>query len=255
MNIKFNKLFLFLQENHSYNKELQIKFALNSVSPYDTSFDKLVALLYDTLNTQSQPNIDNIASFMQELHDNKNSVHSFSGFFKFIVGKEIEDIKNNDLFNQLFLNLKTKKGWGPKTSALLVKNIYNYHHNFQNNIFRIWEDVPKLNKSDTLFLPVDAVILAIFNDKLLIDSKPKYNFNNINKRLQELFLNTDVLLFDDLWFWGFITQKGSSKRKFEWNKNKYWMIKESNKDSTVVNQIKTKAEEFLKIIESMEQYE
>ncbi|WP_435524452.1 hypothetical protein [Chryseobacterium indoltheticum] len=30
----------------------------------------------------------------------------------------------------------------------------------------------------------------------------------------------DIEVWDDLWFWGFINQKGSSDRSFEWNEGK-----------------------------------
>jgi hypothetical protein len=56
-------------------------------------------------------------------------------------------------------------------------------------------------------------------------------------------------IWDDLWFWGFITQNGSGdQREFVWNENKYWVIKESDKSLEMVMEIKRKATEFLDII-------
>ena len=56
-------------------------------------------------------------------------------------------------------------------------------------------------------------------------------------------------VWDDLWFWGFITQNGSGdQREFVWNENKYWAIKETDKSFEMVMEIKAKAIEFLDIM-------
>lgn len=243
----------FLKENSHYNKELQIRFALGSIGTNENTFNKLIALLYDTANTQSQPKMDLLAIFFKDIYKNKDDINSFDSFVKYI---------NNGKFNQktpyesLYKGLKSQKGWGEKTSALFVKNIYNYHYNFQQDKERkelkIWSDVPKLNENDKLYLPVDSVIKVIFNalsPKMNRNNKFKdWTFNNINKTFQG-FSNKDVILFDDLWFWGFITQRVENKyRKLEWNDDKYWMIKESCKDEHIIQTIKDKAEIFLKLI-------
>lgn len=249
MQNKLINILNFLSDNHKYNNELQIKFAKNSISCHKDRYDKLVTLLFDTLNTQSQPKINNIASFIQSVYNNKEKCSTFAGFFEFITNSEF-DKNNNSPYEQLFDALLKQDGWGPKTSALLIKNIYNYHKCFNDNTLIIWDDVPDLELGDKIFLPVDAVILAIFNKQLSKDSKHKYNFYNINKLLHKHFSNKQLILFDDLWFLGFITQKGSITREFEWNENKYWTIKESNKESLCIDVIKDKAAEFLSLIEA-----
>ena len=104
----------------------------------------------------------------------------------------------------------------------------------------------KLDKDDKLFLPVDIVIKTIFNK---LDNSKTWDFDDINEYLNN-FSNEDIILFDDLWFWGYITQKGTGEnRKFvEWNNAKYWMLKESIKDEKTIEEIKGKAKEFLNLI-------
>ncbi|MEA1920110.1 MAG: hypothetical protein U9N52_09740, partial [Campylobacterota bacterium] len=63
MKQKLEEIKKFLENNSSYNKELQIKFALRSIGNHDNAFDKLIALLYDTANTQSQPKMNLLAIF------------------------------------------------------------------------------------------------------------------------------------------------------------------------------------------------
>ena len=245
---KLNKILKFLKLNNQYNETLQIKFALNTININESSFTQLISLLYTTINTQSQPNMDNTAKFFQEIYTNSFRIETFHDFFKFIVKKSISDYGKSDVYNQLFKSMTEQSGWGPKTSALLIKNIYNYHHKFSSvNGLDFWDDVPLLSPEDKLFLPVDRVILTIFNEKL--PSTKKMNFNSINKILKENFSNEDMLLFDDLWFWGFITQHGSSDREFKWNPNKYWTIKEADKNQDKINEISKLAEKFLVIIE------
>jgi len=248
---KLKEIIDFLENHKDYNKNLQTQFALNTISFKANNFEKLVALLYDTINTQSQPNIDNVSQFIRHIYSKKDKLNSFSGFFEFITSHSIEEYEKKDIYNQLFKSMTSTKanGWGPKTSALLIKNIYNVHHVFNLSELKIWDDdVPALTDDDKLYLPVDAVILAIFN-KLYPNTKSKWSFNTINKILHENFSNKDMILFDDLWFWGFITQNGiGENRKFEWNEGKYWIIKESNKDETVRKEIEDKAKDFLKLI-------
>jgi len=245
MKQKLEEIKKFLKHNSTYNKELQIQFALRSIGKYNNAFDKLIALLYDTANTQSQPKISVLAIFFKDIYKEKNNINSFYSFLKYINNGEFD---RNIPFKSLYKGLKSQKGWGEKTSALFVKNIYNYHYNFQldkeRKELKIWDDVPKINEDDKLYLPVDSVIKVIFNTL----SPANWTFHNINKSLQS-FSNEDIILFDDLWFWGFITQNGTGKnRKLEWNEDKYWMIKDSCKDECTINEIKNKAKSFLELI-------
>ena len=72
--------------------------------------------------------------------------------------------------------------------------------------------------------------------------------------LNKEFIGTDMEIWDDLWFWGYITQKvvkNQDHRDFELNKAKYWVMKESNKTKQTINEIfeeKGKAQKFIDII-------
>ena len=99
---------------------------------------------------------------------------------------------------------------------------------------------------DDFYLPVDAVIIAIFKG---IKPDRNWNFDNITKKIKEYYKNEEIEVWDDLWFWGFITQKGSGEnRTFRWNENKYWMMKESDKNPVKIEEIKLKATRFIEMI-------
>lgn len=248
---KLSKVLKFLKENQSYNQELQKRFAQAIMGSKTSKFDKLTALLYDTANTQSQPKIDKLANFFQKVYKNKNDFDNFHSFVKFLNNDYIVD--EDDPYASLFKGLSNQEGWGDKTSALFVKNIINYHHKSEWKEFKIWDDVPPINAK--VYLPVDAVILAIFYK---LNPNHKWNFKTVNAVFQDNFSYEEIILFDDLWFWGFITQDSSKQntdnqeywdkwRRMTWNDNKYWMIKESNKDAKYIEYLKSKAEVFLKL--------
>lgn len=250
---KLAKVLEFLKENQSYNQELQKRFSQGTMGSKTSKFDKLTALLYDTASTQSQPKIDKLANFFQKVYKNKNDFDDFYTFVKLLNKDYIVD--EDDPYESLFKGLSNQEGWGNKTSALFVKYIIHYHHNSEWSEFKIWDDMPPVNGK--VYLPVDAVILAIF-DKLNSDPKPKWNFKTVNEVFQDNFSFEEIILFDDLWFWGFITQDSSKQntddqeywdkfRKMTWNDNKYWMIKDSNKNEMYIEEVKCKAEYFLKL--------
>ena len=125
--------------------------------------------------------------------------------------------------------------------------IYQIHNIKAYNKYKIWEDVPELTFDDELYLPVDSVIVIIFN-KIFPNHQRRWTFNEINKQLNRLYKNYEIEVWDDLWFWGYISQKGSVKRDFVWNEEKYWSLKESNKDSKIISEIRNKSIEFLRIL-------
>lgn len=245
MENKLNNLFYFLNENRQYNHALQEKFYISTILPYNKTNEKVISLLYEIANTQSQPKIDRLAEFYKSVmnESNLNCLSSMKSF--------IENISPNSNINfkSLYSAIEKQKGWGPKTAALFAKTIYNIHNGHYDKKLRIWDDVPEvISNEDILYLPVDAVIIRIFNDKL--DKSQNWNFKSINEKLNELYKGKDIEVWDDLWFWGFITQNGSGNdRKFEWNENKYWVLKESDKKEATIKEIKLKSEEFLEILD------
>lgn len=235
-------IFDFLIENRIYNKELQTRYYSGIVKPQNSKAEKIVSLLYHTANTQSQPKIDNLAEFYKKIYRNTDLLNSFSGFMSVINSSGSEP--NN--YSGLYHGMKNQNGWGEKTSALFAKSIFHLHNNEYPNELKIWNDAPTdLEKNDNFYLPVDAVIIAIFKE-----IKPKkWNFKNVNKIIEENYSGKDIEVWDDLWFWGFISQIGTGDgRKMGWNLNKYWNLRESDKSQKKVVEIKLKAEQFLKIL-------
>lgn len=138
-------------------------------------------------------------------------------------------------------------GWGNKTSALFTKTIYHIHSGSYDQSLRIWNDAPqRIDSNEKFFLPVDAVIEAVFYK---LYPSGKWNFDKINTILQQSFSSEQMEIWDDLWFWGFITQLGSGlQREHIWNEQKYWALLETDKDKIVIEQIQSKSLKFLSIL-------
>lgn len=237
------KIFSFLKINRKYNKELQTRYYESILNSQNDKFEKIVSLIYNIANTQSQPKIDYLSEFYQKIYNNKEKLNSFENFLKLITEKN--KIENN--YETLYRGMLSQKGWGEKTSALFAKTIFHLHNDEYPIELKIWNDVPKkIKENDKFYLPVDAVIITIFNT---IDKTVKWDFNKVNRKIKKYYKGNEIEVWDDLWFWGFITQKGSGeKRKLEWNIDKYWNLRESDKNKKMIDEIKKKANEFLKIL-------
>ncbi len=240
MTDRIEKLFKFISNNRKYNKALQERYYRSIILPYKDEKEKIISLLYHIANTQSQPKIDKLSEFYKSIITEENSLKSFKEF----VVKINPNGKSN--FESVYKGMLNQKGWGPKTSALISKSIFHLHNGQYSEDLKIWNDVPKLiDENDSFYLPVDAVIIAIFKK---LDNSIKWDFDKINKTLETKYKGQQIEIWDDLWFWGFITQNGSGdNRAFEWNENKYWVLKESDKDKIKIEEIKNKCQEFLEI--------
>ena len=240
MTDRIEKLFEFISNNRKYNKALQERYYRSIILPYKDEKEKIISLLYHIANTQSQPKIDKLSEFYKSIITEENSLKSFKEF----VLKINPNGKSN--FESVYKGMLNQKGWGPKTSALISKSIFHLHNGQYSEDLKIWNDVPKLiDENDSFYLPVDAVIIAIFTK---LDNSIKWDFDKINKTLEKKYKGQQIEVWDDLWFWGFITQNGSGEnRVFEWNENKYWVLKESDKEKIKIEEIKNKCHEFLEI--------
>lgn len=241
MNDKLENIFSFLTANRQFNHSLQERFYLSVISPYSDTTEKVVSLLYHIANSQSQPKIDSLASFYKSIFQDTQCMTSMQKF--------IEKINPNKQlnFDSLYNGMKNQDGWGKKTAALFSKSIFHLHNGHYSENLKIWGDVPAtISENDNFYLPVDAVIIAIFKK---LDSSISWDFDKINKTLKSIYKGEQIEIWDDLWFWGFITQNGSGdNRAFEWNENKYWALKESDKNPKSILKIKVKAEVFLKTL-------
>lgn len=237
-----DKIFFFLKENRSYNKELQARNYSGILKSQNSIKGKVISLLYHIANTQSQPKIDNLAEFYKKIYQNTDSLNSFNGFMS--VLNTNGNLTRN--YKGLYSGMKSQNGWGEKTSALFTKTIFHLHNYDYPRDLKIWSDAPPdLENDDVFYLPVDAVIIAIFKN---IEPK-NWSFNNVNRVIEKNYIGKDIEIWDDLWFWGFITQIGTgADRKMGWNLNKYWILRESNKDPKMISEIKERAEEFLTIL-------
>lgn len=241
MKDRLRNIFTFLTENREFNHALQDRFYKSVISPYNETKEKVVSLLYHIANTQSQPKIDSLAGFYKSIFHDTHCMTSMKRF--------IDKINPNQplTFDSLYNGMKNQDGWGGKTAALFSKSIFQLHNGHYADNMKILDDVPKtITGMDNFYLPVDAVIIAIFKK---LDSSIKWDFDKVNMTLKAGYSGQEIEVWDDLWFWGFITQNGSGdNRNFEWNENKYWALKESDKNPETIKTIKSKAHDFLSLL-------
>lgn len=238
-------IYKFLHANRRYNHTVQQAFYHNCITPYNKQEDKARSLLFQILNTQSQPKIDKVAQFWKTIHADKKSLASFSAFSRVI---HAETSKGTGPYDKLFRALEKQQGWGPKTAALFIKAICHTHLG-QHRQYQFWKDVPPLENNDKLRLPVDAVIIHLF--KTMSKGRIK-TFAAINKSLNEPgYGGASMMVWDDLWYWGFITQKGSGNiRRPGFNESKYWAMQFSDKREKEIIKIKKQADRFIKLVKA-----
>jgi hypothetical protein len=241
MKERLEKIFNFLKQNRQFNLSLQARIYHSVIYPYNDTTEKVISLLYHIAKTQSQPKIDSLARFYKSIFEDTSCMTSMCKFIDKINPKKPLN------YESLYKGMIKQNGWGKKTAALFTKSIYQIHNGQYCEKLKIWEDAPNtITDNDNFYLPVDAVIIAIFKK---LDSTINWKFDNVNETIKEIYKGQDIEVWDDLWFWGFITQKGSGKnRKFEWNENKYWALKESDKNPETISIIKEKAETFLNLL-------
>jgi hypothetical protein len=241
MKQKLNSIFHFLQSHRQYNKALQIRFYKSVIRPELDVREKVIALLHDVMYSQSQPKIDKVAAFFKFIH---NYIDSLDSFHEFVGLMSSEDEVS---YQALFEGLRSQEGWGDKTSALFVKSIYHLHNGHYPKELRLWDDVPTgITKGDKFYLPVDSVMIAIFNK---IDPEENWNFKDINWLIQSKYDVDQIEVWDDLWFWGFITQIGTGDNRIHvWNENKYWALLNTDKNLKTISEIESLAIKFLKIL-------
>ncbi|EPZ85227.1 hypothetical protein BURCENBC7_AP0641 [Burkholderia cenocepacia BC7] len=147
--------------------------------------------------------------------------------------------------------LALQPGWGTKTAALFVRNLA-YIESTSNLRAKFWRDTRVL-EGDQLRLPVDAVILTIFEALA-----PHLNWgkaisaSNVGRFFhRDLgYRDRELLVWDDLWFWGFVTQKtvAGKTREHGWNESKYWAVPHAPRDHQSIEHIKQCSKRFLKLI-------
>lgn len=255
MTEKLNQIFDFLKENQVYNENVRRLEYQKALVGSSSIQDKLFGLLYFVYGTQPFPNLDKQKQFLSAVNQmNVDSMQSFL-FGLTRINSELtktEVCKTNGEpawvnYEILFKCMNNQKGWGEKTAALFTKVIYDIHVN--QTEFSFWKDAPTfISSNDELYLPVDSVILHIFNE---MDNSNQWNFGNINLELKKIGGGNDVFIWDDLWFWGFITQKGGGvNRAMTYNEEKLWSLQAISKNPNNINKIEALANEFINIIKT-----
>ena len=154
---QLNQIYRFLSSARKYNRALHNRHYRAVLSEREKAEDKVIALLYNVANTQSQPDIDKLSCFFKKIHRNRKYLRSFNRFVKWISCGKTPDYHN------LYEGLKSHSGWGEKTSALFAKQIFQLHNGKYDKDLRIWPDaLETISKDDCLYLPVDAVIISLF---------------------------------------------------------------------------------------------
>lgn len=238
-----NRLFNFLKENRHHNHLVQSKSYKSFLEPFETTEDKVYSLLHHIANTQSQPNLDKLSDFFQKVYEGKKNLNSLRDFILLLNPNNI----NKFNYQTLYESMISQSGWGKKTSALFTKTIYHLHNGQYDSSFGIFEDAPvKIDIDEKFYLPVDAVIVAIFHK---LEPTVKWDFDKVNRLLQKEYQSVEMEVWDDLWFWGFITQRGSGlNRDFIWNEQKYWALLETEKDKKSIELIRNKSNKFLMLL-------
>ncbi|GGF72980.1 hypothetical protein [Alteromonas lipolytica] len=266
---RLSKLFDFLTEkqNQQHVDRLHEKALKHALTAYENPMDKVISLVYGLLAERSSGNIKYTAEFIQALH-NKEGFYNFDSFVKRLEESGI----GFESYEKLYQSLQRFNGVGKKTAALLVKTLY------QINISRgkewelaFWPEnsgygMKKIANDDRLYLPVDAVIHNVFffnntiQDPVLYKSASR-SFDTIN---DFLFTNSSenypekMLIWDDIWFWGYITQfsgknVGVSGRRIAskeeaFNREKYWANPYTAKTNDEIKDIERACREFIEIV-------
>lgn len=239
MEKKMKEIFKFLLKNKKYNNELQEKFCITILRPYKTKEERAFALMHHIFYTQSQPKLDKALDFFRRIYSDKNALNSFNNFCQFLK----VDISEKP-FQKLFYALKNQDGWGDKTAALFIKTVYQLHYSNQRDLY-FWNDIPKINEEDKFFLPVDTVIKFIF--KKITGNN--ISFCKINKLVENNSEWKNNFVWDDLWFWGFITQNGTgTNRKLEYNPGKYWALPYFDKRPHIIIEIEKRSKIFIELL-------
>ncbi len=244
-----NFLFAFLQQHHHWSRELQRRESFQALAPFPGTKDaakRLFSVLHGIANTQSQPKMGNLGPFWRQLHGfiSRNPAPSRLTFTEHLEKSVNQSPKGERPWERLFNALRAQSGWGDKTSALFVKTALRIHSDPTQLHF--WNDTDNgaIDPRDRLYVPVDAVIRVIF-DELGVFAKP--DFKKINSFLAAHYLPGEMLIWDDLWFWGFFTQEVHDEtRVLRWNSDKFWCTKSS--PFADEHKVEVLAAEFLKIL-------
>ena len=250
-------------QNTAWNSHFQFQEYSAAMATGNTPRERLLLQLYAIANSQSQPKLDPLAKFWKSFHrEYKEDIPSIYGLADFLTRDRVEDplSSSTTTIEKLYVGLKTQDGWGEKTAALFVKALVSIH--FSDDKALHFLDTPSIQyvrnlKEEKIYLPVDAVIKHIFKSMNILAGD---SFTAIKKCIFKFFESEEfaslnltriqaMIYFDDLWFWGFISQNSEdNERKNAWNENKYWGLKYTPKDNSSIVEIRQLADAFIQFI-------
>lgn len=255
MNDRLLKIYNFLQneENKKYNRKVQnLDFEKwGAGCQYNNQF--VFSVFWHCANTQSSPRINLLTHFAEKFKkfndryaDVANNPFPLGVFFK-----ELFPVQES---SELLDLAKYGSGWGPKTSALLFKSL--------RVAARCNSDIFDMNSMDIIaadrnsMIPVDSVIKHIFVNNLKFECSGNY-FDKINKFLLNCKDQFDpessvcefVDVWDELWFWGFITQSSQNGvRVTAWNRPKLFSISPLLFSNQEIDDISEKSFDFIDLL-------
>jgi hypothetical protein len=247
-------IFEFLKENREPNKIVQAGEHRRIFSFGSDTADQILALLHAAHETQRSANLDAVCKTWQAFHRNRACFDEVQNLESLAIAmRHLENVGSAEKalrpadgrwLDSIWFSLRHADGFGEKTAALFVKNLVNVHRDFKDQGLGFLEDFT-LSDDDVIRIPVDAVIKFIFE---AVFPKTHLYFDKINWLSTQIdgYQMADALVWDDLWFWGFITQKGGNERSFEVNEAKFWSLLHSPKDKW--KDIKKKAQQFISLI-------
>lgn len=264
-NKELGKLFDFLKKNHSHNRAFQLISLKSSVLPFETKKEKIRSLLVDAANTQSQANLDTLGDLWSVTANEKEgtfeSATEFAAFLEKMSQKSSKKAYGNEepsgLLEKMFSSLNKVPGLGRKTSALFIKNLVYLHHKdeclgYPNDRLGFWEDEDlQCINQDRIYIPVDSVIEHIFSKTTVGGEFVRINqsiHNFMNEKKKPMI---EMLYWDDLWYWGFFTQRvdKDNGRTDKLNKPKFMSWKNSSPKS--FSEVENHAHEFLEIVKGL----
>jgi hypothetical protein len=228
-------------------------FYVKTLRAWTDNGDKLRSLLHATAATQAIGSLDGLANTWRRLHANRKAFDDVLTVVQLAEAlRLLEDPSDRNcsrkghIFDAMWAGLANANGFGAKTAALFVKAIIDVHTLPENADLRFLEDF-RVHAADVVRVPVDSVITYVFRCL----TGRKLSPLAINRLIFDSGLHdeTQLTLWDDLWFWGFITQHGGGEgRRLGINEAKFWSILASPKDQWPV--IKTAAEDFIALLKS-----
>jgi hypothetical protein len=247
---KLQEVFEFLEKNRNYNMRTQHVFYSTTLCPSCSQYDKISALLHSNLQTQAKASIDSASETWKKLYaekgrfDRVTNLQQLENALKFLGTPDSGPAVVRGTFDSIWNVLVKVPGFGPKTAALFIKAIIDIHKVELNKNLRFFDNF-SIEENDFIRVPVDSVIIFIFH---LITGQT-LSFDEINDLIFVIgsYTNTQAAIWDDLWFWGFITQYGGgNNRMLKINGPKFWTIYGSPKEEWSI--VESLAGDFIRLL-------